>query len=274
MVQKHLKRSKKLQKNCQQQLEKCLQWQQAQHEALLLQAHQHLLKKEMEHVALADWENEGTEIILKLNRELTPRQEIEARFRRAKKDKAGIPALHRALERVAKTIQQIERALECIEQATDLKTLHKLQKEFGYEEKRVESNAATSPKKSCYHEFETEAGLKILVGKTAKDNEKLTFSLARGSDWWLHVRDFAGSHVIIRCLTKTAVPDPESLNDALQVALHYSKAKDKGEADICVTQCKHLTRPPRGKTGQVQLSKHKVMHVVEDRERLERLKRG
>jgi len=57
------------------------------------------------------------------------------------------------------------------------------------------------------------------------------------------------------------------LQDALQLALHYSKAKNRGEAEVCLTQRKFVSRLKKGKTGQVQISKHKIIFIRFDPKR-------
>jgi predicted ribosome quality control (RQC) complex YloA/Tae2 family protein len=58
----------------------------------------------------------------------------------------------------------------------------------------------------------------------------------------------------------------------MQVALLHSKAKDRGESEVCVTQVKFVTKARGHKPGQVQISKHKNVFVRADPKRLEILK--
>lgn len=95
--------------------------------------------------------------------------------------------------------------------------------------------------------------------------------MANGRDWWLHVRGCPGSHVIIR-LDKNLEPDSETLKDALQLALYYSKARHQGEGEICFTQRKYVSRLGKNKTGLVQISKHQTAWIRLDPVRLQALK--
>ena len=106
------------------------------------------------------------------------------------------------------------------------------------------------------------------MGKSAKDNDQLTFRYANGSDYWLHARNVPGSHVILR-VVKGKEPDAESIKDAMQLALAYSRSPEEGE--ICLTQCKYVARQGR-EAGKVHVSKHKVAYAKKDPQRLKRLK--
>src|SRR5699024_8149829 len=48
-----------------------------------------------------------------------------------------------------------------------------------------------------FREARSSDGFRLLVGRSAKDNDTLTLRIARGRDVWMHARDVAGSHVII-----------------------------------------------------------------------------
>lgn len=103
-----------------------------------------------------------------------------------------------------------------------------------------------------YIEFISKTGFKIWVGRTAKDNDILTFKLARGSDYWLHVLHEKGAHVIIRA-EKGREIDRETINEAEQLALQYSKAKNK-VLEVAKAYVKNLKRGK--KPGEVYYSSH------------------
>src|SRR5690606_38971734 len=71
--------------------------------------------------------------------------------------------------------------------------------------------------------FVSAPGRPIWVGRGAKENDQLTFKVARGNDLWLHARGQPGAHVIVP-LARGAEVDPETLLDACALAAHYSGA--------------------------------------------------
>lgn len=260
-LKQKIKRLKKSQAHCEQELTRGLAWEQAQHEAELLQAHFYRLKRGMQEITLEDWAKENAPCTLVLDPRLEPKEEAARRFKKAKKLRLSIEPLQKQLQAIAKQIATAENELIVASKATLLSEISSFEEQT--------PRARTEEKKALpYREFIAESGLKIWVGKNAKSNEKVTFSLSRGSDWWLHVHNYPGAHVVLR--TGKLEPDPEALKDAVQVALAYSTAKDKGEAEICVTQVKYLSRMK--KAGQVQVSKCKIMHARFDAERFKKIK--
>ncbi len=110
----------------------------------------------------------------------------------------------------------------------------------------------------------------ILVGKSDKGNDYLTMRIARGNDWFLHVADYQGSHVILRGQADKQPPQ-ESLLDAAQLAFFYSKAKKRQGVLVNYAQRKHLSKPRRAKPGLVMLSRFKTLKISRDEKRLSRL---
>lgn len=269
-IGKRIKRAQHTKDKHKEELQECLTWPKLQHEGMMLQANLFKVTKGMRSVAVTDWENQDKEVLLTLDPKVPPKGEVEKRFRKAKKLKAGIPHHEKQILMLDEQLQKLHEQSQKIEESVSVEALGSFLKTIGLPKQETKDKkvvAAALP----YREFITDSGLKIWVGKSAKDNDKLTFSYANGSDWWLHAHNFAGSHVVIR-VSKDQEPDPESLKDAVQLALLYSKAKDQREGEVCLTQCKHVTR--YGKVaGKVTVSKHKLIYAKVDNDRLQSLKK-
>ncbi len=263
-----LKRARKRRDGTLQDLNKCLEWNALHHEALLLQANLFQIKKGMREIIVEDWDG-GQKRKITLNPQFEPHIEVTKRFKQSKKLRAGVPYRKILLEKVEQEIKRYESCLAELETIDSLEALVPLQQYLPKLKTPKSINAA--PEALPFREFFSSSGLLLWVGKSAKDNEALTFRHAKGSDWWLHAHEFPGSHIVLR-VKKDQSPDPDALQDALQLALHYSKAKNQGSAEICVTQCKYVARFGRGKIGKVHISKHQVVFVKNDPERLQNLK--
>ena len=96
-----------------------------------------------------------------------------------------------------------------------------------------------------YRLFKSQHGEDIRVGKGGKDNHETTFRHARGNDYWLHVRDAPGAHVIVPCPGRGQEPHEETLRDAAALAVHYSRLRGETLVDVSYTQRKNI-RPVKG----------------------------
>ena len=92
------------------------------------------------------------------------------------------------------------------------------------------------------------------------------------SDMWLHVRDFSGGYVFIKYRAGKTIP-LEILLDAGNLAVHYSKARAQGKADLYYTQVKYLRRAKNGPKGLVLPTHEKNLHIQIDDKRITRLDR-
>lgn len=241
-------------------LEECSEWEIIQHEGELIKAHFGVINKGMSSVTVHDWLTDQS-YELKFDPTKTAQEEMAARFKKAKKLQAGITPLTQQLERTRDVLNQIQKTqyqLKTIQTYPELQSFKT--KHFPAAAKKETFKRAVASQAPFYREFLSAKGIKIWVGKNAKVNEQLTFRLANGRDWWLHVSGYPGSHVIIR-VGKDEQPDQETLLDAMQLALVYSKAKEQKEGEVCYTQRKYVSRLGKGKTGQVQISKQQSAWV-------------
>ncbi len=101
-----------------------------------------------------------------------------------------------------------------------------------------------------YREFQFKS-YTIWVGKSAADNDALTFKYAHKEDWWLHVQGYTGSHVIIRNPGREAHPPPEVLAYAARLAVTFSQARHARYVPVLVTQVKYVQKPRKSPPGTV-----------------------
>ena len=112
-------------------------------------------------------------------------------------------------------------------------------------------------------------GYEILVGRAAKDNDHLTFRIARPNDLWLHAGDYPGSHVVVRNPTRKEIPQ-RTMIEAAQLAARFSQASEDAKVVIHYTERKYLSKPKGAAPGLVRLSSFRSI-TVEPKEAIQRL---
>ncbi len=112
-----------------------------------------------------------------------------------------------------------------------------------------------------YFRVEVE-GFEVLVGKRAQDNDELTFRVAEPRDFWLHVADYSGSHVVIRNPDDLpALPRPV-LERAAALAAWYSKARNaRGKVEVHVCRARDVRKPRGAPPGLVELRSWDALRV-------------
>ena len=101
----------------------------------------------------------------------------------------------------------------------------------------------------------------MLVGRSAADNDHLTFRVAKGRDLWLHVAGgMPGSHVVIRNPDNADVPR-EVLEGAAQLAAWYSKARNARRVEVHWCRAADVSKQRGMPAGKVTIKQFKKIKV-------------
>lgn len=217
-----------------------------------------------------DYREEGASVTIALDPALDVGENIEAYYRKFERGKSAWK--HANTERETMHKRLMEKKEQCAKLLAPLETTgkpdQKLLEAYLKPRQNVQSTAKTYTEAPGLH-F-TSGPFTILVGRNAKENEELLRRWTRGNDWWMHTRDVPGGFVFIKALAGKTIP-LETILDAGNLAVLYSKAKEAGKADLYYTQVKHLRRPKGGKKGLVLPSQEKNVSIQLDEERIKRL---
>jgi predicted ribosome quality control (RQC) complex YloA/Tae2 family protein len=221
-------------------------------------------------VTLPDYRDEGASVTIAIDPSLSAGENIAAYYRKFEKGKAAWNHATSELTRVQNRLEQKEK--QCAEILAVLETTGKpdpkLLQSYLQESQTTQSGAKAYTEAPGLH-F-TSGPFTILVGRNAKENDELLRRWTRGNDWWMHTRDVPGGYVFIKALAGKTIP-LETILDAGNLAVLYSKAKEARKADLYYTQVKHLRRPKGGKKGMVLPTQEKNVSIQLDEERIKRL---
>ncbi len=250
----------------------------ARQDGELVKAHIGAIRRGMREITVTDWFGEGSgERVLALDPSLDAVQNAEKYFARAKKLERSRANLPEELARAAQRARALEELLARAEAPdSDPEVIAGEAQERGLLEPEQEGDPrkrkAPAPRRP-YRTFEACHGSQIRVGRTAKDNDELTFRHARGNDLWLHTADHPGSHVVL-VLAKNGEADPEEVLDAAHLAVHFSPARGARKAAVHVAPRKLVHKPKGAKAGLVTLAGGRTLELRVQPERLERLLAG
>jgi len=242
----------------------------------LLKSHVSALGKGQEHITVVDYfDDRLPEITLPLNPEKDGPENLKNYFTKYGKFTGAqenlVPRLDQAKTELTKYQQELE-ALESGKLANSQETEPvaappKRQAPLRAPQRSKQNKQSAVP----YREFSSQEGCPILVGKTAKGNDAVTFKVSRPDDLWLHARGIPGSHVVVKLEKKQQVP-PETLKDAATLALFYSDLRKSGKGEVIYTLRKNVRKPKGAKPGSVTVTQEKNLWVFVDQARLDRLK--
>ncbi len=229
-------------------------------------------KRVGDRVKLIDYWAEGTpEIEIELDQNISLPDAASASFSKYGKAKRGIEEIGERVAKVDQEIVEIESLQDMLQKAIasrDEETLAKFEKT---NDKKPRAKAKTRDSKDLpgMRRYLSSDGYEVITGRSARDNDRLTFREARPNDLWLHAGDYPGSHVIVRNSSRKEIPH-RTIVEAAQLAAKFSQANKDAKVNIHYTQRKFLSKPKGAAPGLVRLSSFKSI-TVEPGENIERI---
>jgi len=271
-ARKALKIAKRKLRALQEDLQKAERYREYARYGELMKSALHDLRKGQETATLTDYFDPTLPTLtLPLDPSKDPVRNMEDYFRKHHK---YLGAQEHLLPRIAKqrqTIEKLEEQLTKIEQGIiDHGFSPKMTKKLQSPPTPCLSKMRSAPAQG-YRNYTSTDGISILVGKTAKDNDHLTFKVGKPDDLWLHARGTPGSHVIVRLEKGQTVPH-ETLKDAATLTLWFSDLRKSGKGEVIYTLRKFVKKAKGQKPGAVHVTRDKSMWIECKDERLERLK--
>jgi len=195
---------------------------------------------------------------IELDPSLTPAQNAQVLFRRARKaERRG----ERAPARLAELEDDAARLSELAERAdrASEKEMSELESQLRPPSARRRPGAADESAR--YRTYTVAGGWKVLVGRSNRDNDTLTHKIARPSDLWFHVRQVPGSHVILKRPDRNAEPDATAILEAAAIAAFHSKAGRSTRVPVCYTERRYVRKPRGAPPGLAVVTREKVVFV-------------
>ncbi|MDH5672870.1 MAG: NFACT RNA binding domain-containing protein [Myxococcales bacterium] len=252
----------------------------------LLLSNLHAIDDRAEHVSVTDYGCDRPRAVeIAIDPRLGARAQAEAWYRQARRFERGATIGAERQLQAQQERAQLEAALERLDLAADEESLRlagEALDQLGIT--TTEAAEATRPAagqrraapgshsggRRPYREFRSAAGEPILVGRGARDNDRLTTEVARPQDLWLHARGLKGAHVVVPRARGQDCP-PELLLDAATLAAHFSTAKGDATVEIAYTPRRYVRKPRKAPAGLVVLEREKVLLLELEPERRARL---
>ncbi|MBA4158945.1 MAG: DUF814 domain-containing protein [Gemmatimonadetes bacterium] len=223
----------------------------------LLLAHLHRVPRGAESVRLRDWEDQEVEIALDPTR--TPAQNADAWYEKARRRSRALERLPQLLAEAEEEASRWEAALHHAEAAGELPAW--AAEELERSPTRETAGRNVEEPSAPYRRYRTSGGLEVRVGRSSKDNDRLTFGFSSPGDIWLHARSVPGSHVILRWPDPEGNPPARDLEEAAGLAALFSKSRTSGLVAVDWTRRKYVRKPRGAPPGAVIPQRVKTVFV-------------
>ncbi len=203
---------------------------------------------------------------------LTPQQNAARYYKRYAKAKTAEKYLWEQMDLARRDLEYLESVLAEIGQAeteADYLDIRAELREAGFLKKQGKGKKDKS-RPAAPWEFRTGSGLRVLVGRNNRQNDKLTLKDADRRDLWLHTQKIHGSHVILRCAGQA--PSEEDIAQAAMLAAWFSQARESGNVPVDYTEVRNVKKPAGGRPGMVIYTTCRTVNVTPEEAAVERLR--
>ena len=216
-------------------------------------------------VAQNFYDENAKEEEIKLDIKLSPSQNAARYYTKYKKAKNTEIYATEQIEKTVEEIKYLESVLYSVSNAQTPQQLSEIRSElvsYGYikgdtSKKKKEKNIACGkPYEFQYKDYT------IYVGRNNIQNDMLTLKMSRSRDLWLHTKNIAGSHTLVKYIGE------EFPNDVIEVAssiaAFYSKGKNSPYVEVDYCPVSHVRKPNGAKPGMVIYEGYNTAFVKPD----------
>ena len=228
----------------------------------LLMANLYQFEKGAKSVTVENYYSEtGDKITIPLSERKTPIENAQSYYAKYNKFKHALVKVEEQIQIATADIEYFELLAQQVQQASpaDIEEIREELAEQGYMRLK-KSKRRKKPVKPTPEKYVSSTGMPISVGKNNKQNDYLTFKIARKWETWLHTKDIPGSHVVIH----SDDPDEQTILEAATLAAYFSKARESSSVPVDYTEVKQVKKPSGAKPGFVIYFEQKTVFVTPD----------
>lgn len=225
----------------------------------LLISNLYKIRKGMTSIELINFFSKNHESInIKLDVRLDGSQNVQKYYKKYKKLKTAEVILKEQIESAESDVVYLENALDSLERSESETEINEINREL-CEQGYIKNKKKIKGKAISFIESISPGGYKILIGRNCKQNEELTYKIAKKKDWWFHVKDLPGSHTIM--LMGEEEPQIQDIVFAASICAGHSKAKFSSNVAVDYTSVSNVKKPKNYKPGMAIYKNYKTVYV-------------
>ena len=215
----------------------------------ILNAHLNEVKPGMTKISLPNYYENNEPIDIKLDAALSPARNAQKYFTRYKKLRDSIKHVNEQIKLAKENLAYFDSIQTAIDNA-DPQDIDQITEELenqGYIKKPQKKTRKKKITERNLNKFKLSSGKTVLVGKNNYQNDWLTLKKANKADYWFHVKNMPGSHVILQ----DDHPTEQDIKEAAEIAAYFSKGKLSSHVQVDYVQDKRVKKPNAAKPGFV-----------------------
>ena len=222
------------------------------------------IKKGQENIEVYNYYDD-TMININLDNRKSAWENIELKYKKSKKLYKSYNILLESIPNLEEEISYLRNIISQINLAENHNEVSEIKEEL-IDQKIIKKPSKSKKKKeekSSPHKYITDNNNIIYVGKNNKQNEYLTLREANPNDYFFHIKDLPGSHVILKNNQK--IEDYE-IEIAAYLAANFSKNSSDRYIDVDYTEKKYVNKAKGSKPGMVYYTNYTTIRVDVEKE--------
>ena len=238
----------------------------------------YLLERGMKSAQITDYstydENTGSYpvVTVTLDERLSPSANAQRYFKKYNKSKVAKTALAKQIAIAESELEYIYTVFDALTRAETVSDLAEIREELYHSGYASKMRTYTSHKQSApsVTKYRTSGGYTVLCGRNNMQNEYITHKAADKNDYWFHVKNAPGSHVVMLCGGEE--PSERDFTEAAEIAAYNSKVEASEKTAVDYTKIRFIKKPPASKPGYVIYHTYWTAYVTPDKEKIESLR--
>lgn len=229
---------------------------------ILLQSNYHLLKKGDSNVTVNNFLHDNEEITINLDPLLSPSDNLKKIFQIAKKANNSLIETNKQIDKTNSDIQYFKELTYQISISSN-EELEEIKQELVELKLIKDKNKMKKNKtKTIINKLNVD-GLDIYYGKNNIQNNHITHKLSSSNDYWFHVKDMPGSHVLIKVPNNDPnfILSEKIIRYAANLAAINSMAHNSSSVPVDYTKIKYIKKIPGEKGSHVTYTNQKTIYI-------------
>lgn len=238
----------------------------------LIISNQYALKKGAPYYDLQNYYDENKTVRIPADVTLSPAQNAQKYYKEYRKKQIAETKLTDFIAQARQEADYLDSVIDSLSRAETDSEISAIRTELAETDFLKRKSFKSKNEKALKPmEYESTEGYKIFVGRNNVMNDKLTLKTAKNYDLWFHVKDTAGSHVVVQNDGREFTD--KVIREAALLASYNSKAGHSSNVPVDYTIIKNVKKPAGAKPGMVIYDDYKTEFVTPNMEEIERIKR-
>ncbi len=220
------------------------------------------------------WSDECEDVTIPLDKRLSPAANAQIYYKKYNKTKTARIHLAEQISAAEHELEYVYSVLDTLSRADGERELSEIRAELyhsGYASK-MKNYSEKKQSAPSIAKYKTSDGHTVYCGRNNIANDYLTTKLADRGDWWFHVKNQPGSHVVLAVNDNEDEPSESAFTEAAEIAAYNSKSRGGVMVPVDYTKVAKVKKPAGARPGFVIYTTNWTAYVTPNEERISEMK--